>query len=308
MIFDRLFKEVAQKRNPSVVGLDTQLDYLPESMLEGFDPTSPFESAGQLLLQFNKGLIDALADIVPCVKLQIAFYEMYGHHGIRAYTESVEYARQKGLVVIADAKRNDIGSTAAAYAKTFLGQTAFPDGVSRPAVNADILTVTAYLGEDGIMPFVEECKNGKGIFVLVKTSNPSSGQLQDQMIGNKTVYEVMAGLVQQWGKDCVGSNGYSSVGAVVGATWPEQGSGLRAQFEGIPFLLPGYGAQGATGADLALCFDKDGLGSVVNASRSIICAHKKQPDVPYDEAARMAATAMKEDLLSSLQKAGRLNY
>lgn len=309
MIFDDLFAKVIEKRNPSVLGLDTRLEYLPELMLEGFDPDDPFESAGRLIYHFNVALMDALADIIPCVKLQAAFYEMYGHHGMETYAESIAYAKHKGFTVIADAKRNDIGSTAAAYATAFLGKTEFPDGVSRSAFDADILTVSAYLGEDGIMPFVEQCRaNDRGIFILVKTSNPSSGQLQDRLIDGEAVYSVMAGLVDEWGRGLVGAKGYSAVGAVVGATYPRQGAELRQAYPSMPFLLPGYGAQGAKGEDLALCFDENGLGSVVNASRSIICAHRKMPDLPYSDAARRAAIAMRDDLLASLQAAGRLGY
>lgn len=308
MIFDTLFDAVAQKRNPSVVGLDTMLDYLPADMLARFDASQPFESAEELLVEFNRGIIDATCDIVPAVKLQIAFYEMYGWQGIRAYQRSIEYAKQKGLIVIADAKRNDIGSTAAAYAKAFLGSTPLPGGGSKQAFGADILTVTGYLGEDGIKPFAELGKEGKGIFVLAKTSNPSSGQLQDQTIDGVPVYEVMGKLIEQWGAGLEGKRGYSAVGAVVGATYPEQGERLRKALPHTPFLLPGYGAQGATGDDLGKTFDADGLGAVVNASRSIICAYQKMEGMGYADAARKAALDMQTDILASLQNAGRLSY
>ena len=309
-MFDKLFDSVKQKKNPSVLGLDTRLEYLPAGMLADFQPDDPFASAADLLERFNFGLIDALYDIIPCVKIQLAYYEMYGADGLRAACNTAQYARQKGMLVIADAKRNDIGTTAEAYAAAYLGKTTFPDGIAREAFGADMLTVSAYLGADGVQPFVEDCKRyEKGIFVLVKTSNPSSGDLQDKAVDGQPVYQRMAEYVQAWGEGTRGRYGYAAVGAVVGATYPQQGAALRERFPDIPFLLPGYGAQGAKGSDLALAFDKDGLGAVVNASRSLMCAYRKEgAPAAFDEAARKEALRMQADIVGALQAAGRASY
>ena len=312
MMMDQLFERVISLRNPSVLGLDTKVEYLPEEMQKEFDPDAPFASASEMIYEFNRKIIDAVCDIICCVKLQSAYYEMYGSCGIKTFERTIEYAKSRGMLVMADAKRNDIGSTAEAYATAFLGKTMFPDGVEREAYGADMLTVNGYLGIDGIQPFLNACKEQeKGIFILVKTSNTSSGQLQDLMFENgKTVYQTMGTLVNEWGENQVGKYGYSAIGAVVGATYPEQGEILRKQLEHTPFLLPGYGAQGATGADLAMSFDKNGLGSIVNASRSLMCAYRKEGyrGLEYYDAARNAAIAMREDILDALGKADRLNY
>lgn len=307
-VVDRLFDAVAQKRNPSILGLDTRLEYLPQAMLDTFDPGAPFESAVSLLRTFNLALMDAVQDLIPCVKLQSAYYEMYGPEGVQLLADLIAEASSRGFITICDGKRNDIGSTAQAYAFAYLDRTPFPDGQARAAFNADFLTVTPYLGMDGIAPFVEACeKQDKGIFVLVKTSNPSSGQLQDLEVEGRPIYDHVAQMVTQCGAPLVGAYGYSSIGAVVGATYPEQGAKLRQAYPTLPFLVPGYGAQGAKGSDLALCFDEKGFGAVVNASRSLLCAHQKS-DLPYAEATRQAAIAMREDLLASLAAAGRLAY
>lgn len=312
MMMDQLFERVTALRNPSVLGLDTKIEYLPEDLQKEFDPEAPFESAAEMIFEFNRKIIDAVCDIVGCIKLQSAYYEMYGPAGLKTFERTARYAKNKGMLVIADAKRNDIGSTAEAYATAFLGETFFPDGVYRDAYGADMLTINGYLGVDGIQPFLYACKKyEKGIFVLVKNSNPSSGQLQDlKLEEGMTVYQKMGSLVAQWGEDQVGKYGYSAVGAVVGATYPEQGEILRKQLKHTPFLLPGYGAQGATGADLAKSFDKNGLGSVVNASRSLMCAYREEGyrGLEFYDAAREAAIAMKEDILKALEQAGRLNY
>ena len=308
MMIDRLFDAVIQKRNPSVLGLDTRLEYLPQELQCQFDALAPFESAAALIRTFNYALIDATADIIPAVKLQSAYYEMYGPQGVQAFLDTARYAKEKGMLVMADCKRNDIGSTAQAYAMAYLSSTPFPDGVARSAFDMDFLTVSPYLGVDGVEPFVQACQQaGKGIFVLVKTSNPSSGQLQDIVANGKTIYAHMAELVAQWGQSQIGRHGYSSVGAVVGATYPAQGAELRAAFPSVPFLVPGYGAQGGKSDDLALTFDERGLGAVVNASRSLMCAHQKC-DAPYAQATREEAVRMREDLLGALAKAKRLSY
>jgi orotidine-5'-phosphate decarboxylase len=281
------------------VGLDTLFDYLPDDMRAG---AVSFDDAAERVLEFNKKLIDTVYDIVPSVKVQIAYYEMYGVAGMKAYEETLKYAAEKGLVVIADAKRNDIGSTASCYVKTFLGETQVNGNAYKP-FPADYVTVNGYLGTDGIAPFVEQCeKNDKGIFVLVKTSNPSSGELQNLVLENgKPVYEYMGGLVEKWGESTIGKYGYSAVGAVVGATHPTEAARLRKVLPHTFFLIPGYGAQGGNAEMLKSCFGVNGLGGVVNNSRGILCAYKKIGGTYY-EAARMASVTMQEDLSSVIGK------
>ena len=296
MIIDTLIDKIQEYDNPTVAGLDTSFDYLPESMKEG---VQDFAGAADAVLAFNKKIVDSICDIVPCVKVQIAYYEMYGLEGMRAFAETVKYASKKGMLVMTDAKRNDIGATAECYAKAYLGQTVV-DGEVYTAFDSDFLTVNGYLGSDGIKPFLGWMqKRDKGIFVLVKTSNKSSGELQDLKLENgKTVYEYMGGLVEEWGKDCIGKYGYSAVGAVVGATHPQQAQILRREMPHTFFLIPGYGAQGGTADDLKVCFDKDGLGGIVNSSRGILCAYKqeKYAGLSFDAAARQACIDMKNDL------------
>lgn len=312
---DRLIVAIKAKGNPVCVGLDPQLPQIPEFIkkrqVEKFGDT--FEAAANAFLEFNKGIIDAVCDIVPVVKPQIAFYEQYGFVGVWAYEETCKYAQAKGLIVIADAKRNDIGSTASGYAGAFLGEVDLFDGKAK-SLDADALTVTPYLGYDGIKPFVEVCREfGKGIFVLVKTSNPSSGDLQDQLLdekvkegfgieGRMTNYALMSHLVESWGSDLMGESGYSSVGAVVGATHPTQAAEIRKYLPQAIFLVPGYGAQGGGAEDVRPCFNSDGLGAVVNSSRGIIFAYEKDDYAKsyvaeaYAEAARAATLSMIEDL------------
>ncbi|MBQ8406910.1 MAG: orotidine-5'-phosphate decarboxylase, partial [Clostridia bacterium] len=299
MITDKLIDKIIQMQNPTCVGLDTLFDYLPDDMKAG---AVTFEDVAERVVEFNKKIIDNVCDIVPSVKVQIAYYEMYGVAGMKAYLETLEYAAKKGLIIIADAKRNDIGSTASCYAKTFLGETAVNDKTYRP-FPSDYVTVNGYLGTDGIAPFVEQCeKNDKGIFVLVKTSNPSSGELQDLVLENgKTVYEYMGGLVEKWGESTIGKYGYSAVGAVVGATHPVQSARLRQILPHTFFLIPGYGAQGGNAEMLKNCFGKNGLGGVVNNSRGILCAYKKNGG-SYYEAARNACIAMQKDLSEAIGK------
>lgn len=297
MIYDSLIEKIIATQNPTCVGLDTSFDYLPDEMKEG---VTDFAGIAAAIYEFNKNIIDNVCDIVPAVKVQIAYYEAYGSHGLEAFEKTCAYAKQKGLFVIADAKRNDIGATASRYAVTFLGNTQV-NGKALCAFPADMLTVNGYLGSDGIVPFVEQCKeNDKGIFVLVKTSNPSSGELQNlQLTDGRAVYECMGDMVELWGKDTVGKYGYSAVGAVVGATYPEEAKILRARLPHTFFLIPGYGAQGANAEMLKNCFDKNGLGGIVNNSRGILCAYKKRGGT-YFEAARQACLDMKADLLSVL--------
>jgi orotidine-5'-phosphate decarboxylase len=306
---DRLCAAIERTGSPVVVGLDPCLDSLPEPLLAAcrreYGPTP--RAAAEALWQFNREIIDAVHDLIPAVKPQLAFYERYGVAGLQAFARTVHHARQAGLLVIADAKRNDIGSTAAAYADAFLGT---PRGFTQPLLSdfaADALTVNAYLGSDGIRPFVEcACRHGKGLFVLVKTSNASSGELQDLPVDGRPLYEHLGVLVEAWGENHRGVCGYSAVGAVVGATYPAQGKRLRALMPHTLFLVPGYGAQGATAADVVGCFDARGQGALVNAARSIIFAYRTAPyaaqygQEAYGAAARAATQQMIRDIHQAL--------
>jgi len=306
MFIDRLTDKVKKLKNPTVMGLDPKLEYIPLSIrkknLEIYGNT--FKAASESILEFNRRLIDAVSDVIPAIKPQLAYYEMYGTEGVRAFEETVRYGREKGMLVIADGKRNDIGSTSEAYSKSYLGEALLEDNLTKPAYNADALTVNGYLGIDGIKPMIEDCiKYQKGIFVLVKTSNPSSVQLQDMVVEDgRKVYEVMADLVMEWGKSIIGECGYSSVGAVVGATWPQQLKSLRERMPYTCFLVPGYGAQGGGAEDVAGAFDKDGLGAIINASRSLMCAYKskkwagKFSEEEFDIACREEAICMRNEL------------
>lgn len=304
-MIDKLIEKIIKLQNPTCVGLDTSFDYLPEEMKNGI---SSFEDAAEAIAEFNMNVIDKVCDIVPSVKVQVAYYEMYGHAGMQAFEYTVNYARGRGMVVIADCKRNDIGSTAGCYSKAYLGETDV-NGKKLNAVRADMLTVNGYLGYDGIKPFVEDIKkHDKSIFVLVKTSNPSSGELQNLKLENGNyIYEQMGDLVAEWGKDTVGKYGYSEIGAVVGATHPEEAARLRKRLPNTFFLIPGYGAQGGNAEMLKVCFDQRGLGGVVNSSRGIICAYKdpRYSGMNYAEAARAACIDMQQDLSAVIGKMGR---
>jgi len=284
---DRLAQAIKRTGNPTAMGLDTQAGHLPAEFKPLTDSVADICAS---IVKYNHALIDGMADLVGCIKVQAAYYEMYGIEGMKAFANTLAYAREKGYVTIADCKRNDIGATAGAYAKAYLD----PKG----EFFCDFVTVNGYLGIDGIKPFVDMGKeNGCGIYALVKTSNPSGAQLQDlDAADGRKIYEVMADFVSEWGADVIGECGYSSVGAVVGATWPQQSTLLRARMPHTPFLVPGYGAQGATGKDLAGCFDKNGGGAVVNASRSLLCAHQKKPEMGWLEAVRTEAVRMREDI------------
>lgn len=300
---DLMIERIIEKRNPTVAGLDTRVEYLPDEFIIelGMGTIDTMEKAAYAILEYNNRLIKALCDIVPAVKVQIAYYEMYGTAGMQAFARTVKSAHDAGMSVMVDAKRNDIGATAEAYATAYLGKTKLPAGEAR-AFEGDFVTVNAYLGIDGIKPFVNACEQyGGGIYALVKTSNPSSGQLQDMKLEDgRAVYEMMGDMVSEWGESTIGKYGYSQVGAVVGATYPEQGRELRARMKHTFFLVPGYGAQGATGKDIAGCFDEKGLGAIVNASRSLLCAWKKQPGVAFDQAARNEAIRMRDDITSNI--------
>ncbi len=304
-MIDKLIEKIIEMQNPTCVGLDTSFDYLPDELKNG---VSDFEGAAEAICEFNMNIIDKIYDIVPSVKVQIAYYEMYGYAGLQAFEHTVNYARGRGMIVIADCKRNDIGSTAGCYSKAYLGETDV-NGKKLRAFKADMLTVNGYLGTDGIKPFVDDIKShDKSIFVLVKTSNPSSGELQNLKLENgKFIYEQMGELVEKWGEETVGKYGYSDVGAVVGATHPEEAARLREQLKHTFFLIPGYGAQGGSAEMLKVCFDKNGLGGVVNSSRGILCAYKNElyDGLNYADAARAACMDMQKDLLGAIGKMGK---
>ncbi|HCA04956.1 MAG TPA: orotidine-5'-phosphate decarboxylase [Ruminococcaceae bacterium] len=305
MAFDRLIESIVKTQNPTVAGLDPKLDYVPASIknacFEKYGKT--LEGAAAALFEFNKAIIDNIYDIVPAIKPQAAYYEMYGWQGVKALCDTIAYAKSKGMFVITDGKRNDIGTTMEAYATAHLGATDVA-GEAVEAFGADALTVNGYLGTDGIKPLAEICdKKDKGIFVLVKTSNPSSGELQDMKLENgNTVYAQMGSMCEGWGKDLMGKYGYSGVGAVVGATYPEQLAEMRAKAEHTFFLVPGYGAQGGGAQDAKNAFDGRGLGAIINSSRGIMCAWKKQglTEDDFARAARTEALRMKEDILGTI--------
>lgn len=305
---DRLHLAIQKKDNPTVLGLDPQLHYIPQTLLDACQDAadSPAQATGLALIEFNRRLMDAVFDLIPAIKLQSAFYEQYGLPGISALQQTIDYAHQKGLIVIVDAKRNDIGSTAEAYARAYLSGTRLLDGTVKIPFDADALTVNGYLGFDGIEPFLKACQaENKGIFILVRTSNPSAREIQDLPLSDgRTVCEAMADFVSSWGRDLIGSCGYSSVGAVVGATWPDQALSLRLRMPEAWILVPGYGAQGGTAEDAALSFGKDGSGALVNASRSLMLAFKKQemPHELFDVAARKEALMMRQALKQALNR------
>lgn len=306
MGFDKLIKRIRDMQNPTVAGLDPKLDYVPSFICdEAFSKHSdPLEAAAAALLTFNKGLIDALCDIVPAVKPQCAYYEMYGWQGMRALYETIAYAKKKGMFVITDGKRNDIGATMQAYAAAHLGTTAI-NGEQIAAFDADALTVNGYLGTDGIKPLTDICAaQDKGIFVLVKTSNASSGELQDKCIGDKTVYRVVGDMCEAWGEPTRGAYGYSAVGAVVGATYPQQLAELRRALPHTFFLVPGYGAQGGGAKDVVPAFDKNGDGAIINSSRGIMCAYQKNgcDEQDYAKAARAEALRMRDDIAAAISE------
>ena len=303
----RLIEEIIKKDAPVVVGLDPNLAFIPGKLLESARSAAEEDLpeycekenviAAEAVWQFNKSIIDAVCDLVPAVKPQVAMYEQFGIPGMISYKKTIQYSRSKGLIVIGDVKRGDIGSTSEAYARGHLAGHSF---------DADFITVNPYLGSDGVKPFIKVCKEyDKGIFVLVKTSNPSSGEFQDVLTGDgRAVYELVGRKVSEWGADCK-EGVYSNVGAVVGATYPEQAAILRKLMPHTFILAPGYGAQGATAHDLSSFFDSDGLGAIVNSSRGIIAAYKKDKYSSFGEdgfadAARAAAADMIEDLRGAI--------
>jgi orotidine-5'-phosphate decarboxylase len=299
MSFDTLIDRILHMKNPTVAGLDARIEYVPEYLrAESYAQYGEtLQGAAQAIYSFNKALIDALCDIVPAVKPQAAYYELLGFEGVRVLADTISYAKAKDMYVIVDAKRNDIGSTMDAYAEGYLGEVTVGTQKFAP-FGADAMTVNAYLGSDCINAAIKVCKeNDKAIFVLAKTSNPSSGELQDKLIDGEPVYKAVGALCEQWGADTVGKFGYSAVGAVVGATFPEQIAELRKSLPHTFFLIPGYGAQGGKAADITAAFDKNGIGGIVNSSRAIMCAYKKTGDERhFAAAAREEALRMRDEL------------
>ena len=302
---DRLIDKIKETGNPTVMGLDPRYEMLPQCVTNKYPKT--LEGAAQAIIEYNKALIDETCDIIPAVKPQIAFYEMFGVPGMKAFEETCKYAKEKGMIVIVDAKRGDIGSTAAGYSNAYLGKTKIGD-IEESIFDVDFITVNPYMGTDCVKPFIEDCKKyNKGLFILVKTSNPSSGELQDiKLESGEEVYTNVAKLVEKWGEELRGEYNYSSIAAVVGATYPKQLEDIRKTAPHTFFLIPGYGAQGGKPEDIALGFDKNGLGGIVNASRSLMCAYKSDRwkgefhEIDYAKATRAEAIRMKEELNSVL--------
>ena len=303
-MIEKLVSRIKKLNAPIVVGLDPTLNFVPKFLLDKAinEKGETLEAAADAIFEFNKKIVDAVYDLIPAVKPQIAMYEQFGIPGLMAFKKTLDYCHEKGLLVIGDAKRGDIGSTSTAYAIGHLGKVKIGSTEIAP-IDADFLTINPYMGSDSVVPFVEECKkNDKGLFILVKTSNPSSGEFQDQKVGEKAVYELVGKKVDEWGLDTV-KEGYSDVGAVVGATYPEMGKVLREIMPKAYILVPGYGAQGGTAAELKPFFNKDGLGAIVNSSRGIIAAYKQEKYAEFGaegfaEAARAAVIDMKNDIAS----------
>ena len=301
-MIQKLCDKIDEKKSPIVVGLDPALKFIPKYILtKSFaEYGETLEGAADAFFRFNKEIIDEIHDLVPAIKPQIAMYEQFGISGLVAFKRTVDYAHEKGLLVIGDIKRGDIGNTALSYAEAHIGEVTVGNETYEP-FGEDFATVNPYLGSDGVNPFIDICKKeNKGIFVLVKTSNPSSGEFQDRLIDGKPLYEHVAEKVAAWGEECMG-DAYSNVGAVVGATYPEIGKVLRKVMPKTMILVPGYGAQGGTGADLVHYFNEDGLGAIVNSSRGIIAAYKKDEYAKFGEeafadASRQAVLDMKEDI------------
>lgn len=309
-MINKLVDKIKKTGAPIVVGLDPMLSYVPDQIQKNaFDAYGEtLEAAAEAIWQYNKQIVDATYDLIPAVKPQIAMYEQFGIEGLKVFQKTVDYCHEKGLVVIGDVKRGDIGSTSAAYATGHLGKVTV-GSKTFSGFDEDFATVNPYLGTDGIQPFIDVCKEEKkGIFILVKTSNPSSGEFQDRMIDGRPLYEWVGKKVQEWGSECMGES-YSYVGAVVGATYPEQGKILRKVMPKSFILVPGYGAQGGKGADLVHFFNEDGLGAIVNSSRGIIAAYKQDkykemgmtPE-NFADASRAAVEDMIADIAGALQQ------
>ncbi|TCL59008.1 orotidine-5'-phosphate decarboxylase [Kineothrix alysoides] len=306
-MINELVAKIQKTNAPIVVGLDPMLKYIPEHVTgkayKEFGET--LEGAAEAIWQFNKEIVDNIYDLIPAVKPQIAMYEQFGVEGMIAFKKTVDYCKEKGLVVIGDIKRGDIGSTSEAYAVGHLGKVQV-GSKSCYGFNEDLATVNPYLGSDGVEPFIDVCKKEKkGIFILVKTSNPSSGEFQDRLIDGRPLYEIVGEKVAEWGAQHMGES-YSYIGAVVGATYPEMGKALRKIMPKAYILVPGYGAQGGKGADLAHFFNEDGLGAIVNSSRGIIAAYKEEKYAGFGAenfgaASRAAVEDMQKDIASALK-------
>ena len=304
-MIDLLIEKIEEKQNPTVVGLDPNLAFIPtiikEEAYERYGKT--IQGAAEAFYLFNTKIMDGIKDLVPAVKPQVAMYEQWGTFGMDVYLRTIAYAKAKGFIVIGDIKRGDIASTATAYSNGHIGQVTIEEE-KFSVYKEDFITINPYMGYDSVEPYLEDCKNyDKGLFVLVKTSNPYSGQLQDvDLVEGGKLYEKVGALVSEWGEPFIGKYGYSSIGGVVGATYPEQGKKLREQLPHTFFLVPGYGAQGATAKDLAGCFDKEGRGAIVNSSRGIIAAYSRPKykeqfkEEEFVQAARTAVLDMKKDL------------
>ena len=307
-MIDVLIEKIQKTGAPIVVGLDPMLKFIPGQILEAAygQYGETLKGAAEAVWRYNQGIVDAICDLVPAVKPQIAMYEQFGVEGLIAFQKTVNYCREKGLVVIGDIKRGDIGSTSEAYAAAHLGKVKVGSR-QYAAFDEDFATVNPYMGSDGVTPFLNVCRaENKGIFVLVKTSNPSSGEFQDRPVDGRPLYELVGEKVAEWGSACMGSS-YSQVGAVVGATYPEQGKVLRKLMPKAYILVPGYGAQGGRGADLVHFFNEDGLGAIVNSSRGIIAAWQQEKYAAfgaahYAEASRQAVLDMREDIAGALAK------
>ena len=309
-VVDKLIENTIRTKNPSVIGLDPDIGKIPACYKVNAKSNNPFEAVANVIYEFNRDVIDIVADLVPAVKPQMAFYEKYGSYGVAAFEKTVAYAKSKGLVVVEDAKRNDIGNTAGAYADGHLGCVELLDGSRTPSIDADFLTVTPFLGSESLHPFIEVCKkNSKGIFVLVKTSNTSSGEIQDVVASDgMTISQSIAKFVSEQADTFTGEHGYSSIGAVVGATYPEEAVLLRKLMPKSYFLVPGYGAQGGSAKDILPCFNEDGLGAIVNSSRGILYTHMTNEEraqcsrQEYLLSVRMATIQMQKDIYSILQQ------
>ena len=308
-VVDKLIENTIRTKNPSVIGLDPDIGKIPACYKVNAKSNNPFEAIANVIYEFNRDVIDTVADLVPAVKPQMAFYEKYGSYGVAAFEKTVAYAKSKGLVVVEDAKRNDIGNTAGAYADGHLGCVELLDGSCTPSFDADFLTVTPFLGSESLHPFIEVCKkNSKGIFVLVKTSNTSSGDIQDVVASDgMTISQSIAKYVSEQANTFTGEHGYSSIGAVVGATYPEEAVSLRKLMPKSYFLVPGYGAQGGGAKDILPCFNTDGLGAIVNSSRGILYTHMSSEEraqcsrQEYMLSVRRATLQMQEDIYSVLK-------
>ena len=309
-MINKLINKIQKTKAPIVVGLDPMLSYVPEHIQKKAfaEYGETLEGAAEAIWQFNKEIVDKTYDLIPAVKPQIAMYEQFGIEGLKAYKKTVDYCKSKDLVVIGDIKRGDIGSTSAAYAVGHLGKVQV-GSKTYAGFDEDFATVNPYLGSDGVKPFIDVCKQeNKGLFILVKTSNPSSGEFQDQKIDGKPLYELVGEKVAQWGEEHMGESGYSYVGAVEGATYPEQGEILRKVMPKSFILVPGYGAQGGKGKDLVHFFNEDGLGAIVNSSRGIIAAYKQEAYAKFGaenfgDASRAAVEAMIADIQGALTAA-----